>query len=143
MTTAITLRLPDQLYEQAQQLAKQQRQELEELLLDEIAGIVAAKTSATTDFLSSPNEAGFTYEQDKRVEQEREAYIAMYPALKKNFFGKHVAIYQGRLVDFDDDYDALYARIDDNYPDLFVWLDTVGEEPMDMINLRSPLFVEN
>ncbi|MFN8493757.1 MAG: DUF5678 domain-containing protein [Caldilineaceae bacterium] len=76
------------------------------------------------------------------VEQERQAYIAMHPFLKANFLGKHVAIYQGQLVDYADDFGALYERIDAKYPDVFVWLDTVAEEPVETILLRSPLFVE-
>ena len=45
MPTAVMLLLPDQLYEQATRLADQQRQELDQLLVDEIAKIIAAQTA--------------------------------------------------------------------------------------------------
>ena len=135
MPTAVMLLLPDQLYEQATRLADQQRQELDQLLVDEIAKIIAAQT-ATMDVATGD-------EIDATVERERTAYIAMHPLLKANYLGKHVAIYQGQLVDSDDDYDALYQRIDATYPDVFVWLDTVSEEPIEVINVRSPFFIES
>lgn len=80
-------------------------------------------------------------ESDAAVERERNAYIALHPLLKEKFLGKHVAIHQGQLIDSDNDDDALYARIDATYPDLFVWLDTVTEEPLEVITLRSPTFI--
>ena len=36
----------------------------------------------------------------------------MHPLLKKTHFGKHVANYEGRLIDVDVDYDTLTRRID-------------------------------
>ena len=143
MTTAITLMLPDQLYEQAKRLAQQRRQVLEMLLIDEIAENILAKTTLEVASASFPLSSESTYEPDEAVEYERAAYIALHPFLKRNFLGKHVAIYQGQLVDSDDEYAALYARIDAAYPDVFVWLDTVAEEAMETITLRSTLFVEN
>jgi hypothetical protein len=59
-----------------------------------------------------------------------EAYIGMHSMLKEKYFGKHVAIYGGKLIDFDQDPDALYVRIDEKYPDEFVWLSKVEEEAM-------------
>lgn len=76
------------------------------------------------------------------VERERNAYIRLHPFLKENFLGKHVAIYQEQLIDSDENYDALYARIDAQYPDVFVWLDTVTAAPLEVITLRSPTFIE-
>ena len=144
MPTAVMLLLPDQLYEQATRLADQQRQELDQLLVDEIAKIIAAQTAKISDLAyPSAHDATTGDEIDATVERERTAYIAMHPLLKENYLGKHVAIHQGQLVDSDDDYDALYRRIDAAYPDVFVWLDTVSEEPIEVINVRSPFFIES
>lgn len=142
MTIDVILKLPDQLYAQAKYLAKQRRQKLENLLLDEITETITAKVTATT-----PQEEEVPFEiahgPDAAVERERSAYIRLHPFLKKNFLGKHVAIYQEQLIDSDEDYDALYARIDAQYPDAFVWLDTVTAEPLEVITLRSPTFIES
>ena len=73
MTTAITLMLPDQLYEQAKRLAQQRRQKLEKLLVDEIAETIYAKTTLEIAFASSHLSPESTYEPDEAVERERNA----------------------------------------------------------------------
>lgn len=80
-------------------------------------------------------------EPDPAVERERSAYLRLYPQLQKTHAGDHVAIYGGQLVDFDTDEAALFARIDDKYPDEFVWLARVDDPPEREIKLRSPRFV--
>jgi hypothetical protein len=52
-----------------------------------------------------------------------------------------VAIYDEKLVDYDTDEAALFARIDDKYLDEFVWLTRVEEAPEREVKLRSPRFV--
>jgi hypothetical protein len=77
-------------------------------------------------------------EEDAAVEREMQAYIALHPMLKEKYLGQHVAIYDGQLIDVDEDFDALYRRIDVQYPDEFVWLATVEEEAMPTLVFRSP-----
>lgn len=141
MTTAVTLLFPDELYEQATRLAKHRQQQLEKLLLSEFAELISVKIDS--EIASNPEYSAIdeVQESDAAIERERKAYVAMHPFLKENYLGKHVAIYQGRLIDSDDDYDTLYERVDANYPDVFVWLDTVTEEPLEVITLRSPSFI--
>jgi hypothetical protein len=57
--------------------------------------------------------------------------------------GQHVAIYGGQLVDHDQDFAALFERIEKAYPDEFVWLATVGEEPLPTIYHRSTRLIRN
>ncbi len=80
-------------------------------------------------------------EEDTQVEREKNAYLRLYPQLKKQYTGQYVAIHNSQLVDHDVDYGALFERIDDRYPDTFVWLTQVEAEPMGTIVVRSPRFV--
>jgi hypothetical protein len=80
-------------------------------------------------------------EEDTQVEQEKRAYLQLYPQLKKQYAGQYVAIHNSQLVDHDVDYGALFERIDDRYPDTFVWLTQVEAEPIGTIVVRSPRFV--
>lgn len=70
-----------------------------------------------------------------------DAYVALHPSLKANYFGEHVAILEGQLVDHDPDPAALYQRIAAQYPDRFVWLTVVEEEPLTTLAFRSPRIV--
>ena len=64
----------------------------------------------------------------------------MHPTLKEKYYGKHVAIYEGKLIDVDEDGQALYRRIDAHYPNTFVWMTEVKDEPIDVVYMRSPRF---
>ena len=70
-------------------------------------------------------------------DREMAAYIALHPQLKKEFFGQYVAIYGGKLVDHDTDRRALYMRMMAQYPDEFVWLSKVEEEPIRTLVFRT------
>jgi hypothetical protein len=80
---------------------------------------------------------------DAKVDQEKAAYLKLYPQLKDQYAGQYIAIHNAQLVDHDRDYGALFERIDDQYPDTFVWLTPVEEEPIGTIVLRSPRCLED
>jgi hypothetical protein len=42
------------------------------------------------------------------------------------------------LIDHDPDHEALYRRIDAQYPDEFVWISPVEEEAIPTLVFRSP-----
>ncbi len=87
---------------------------------------------------SLPSTTELKADEEAAVEREMQAYIALHPRLKEKYLGQHVAIYDGKLIDVDEDYGALYQRIDAQYPDEFVWLATVEEEAMPTLIFRSP-----
>jgi len=82
-------------------------------------------------------------EPDEAAEREMKAYIELHPMLKEKYFGKHVAVYGGQLIDYDDNFDALYDRIARAYPNEFVWMSQVKEEPIETFVIRSPRFIED
>lgn len=128
MITYKTITIPEPLYARAQKLAQSRQEDVKEVIvavLDE--GLPPSEETATDD----------------AANREMAAYIALHPQLKKDFFGKHVAILNGKLIDYDDDFAALYQRIDQKYPDTFVWLTTVREEPIQTLYFRSPRFIKD
>ncbi len=135
MTEQVTVTLSSDLSERVRQLAKQHEQDIiaivETILREHLPDNVGAQ--AWID-LSEPDEA---------VEREMKAYIELHPMLKEKYFGKHVAIYGGKLVDYDNSFDTLYDRIAQAYPDEFVWMSRVEEEPIQTFVVRSPRFVQD
>jgi hypothetical protein len=134
MLSQVTLKIPNNLFMRAKQLTQgQSKQSTTELVavLDQI-------WASAEDDVAGIEEANDLTEQDPVLAHEMQAYITLHPMLKKTHLGKHVAIYQGRLVDIDDDYDTLTRRIDARYPDQFVWISTVEEEPIKTLAFRSP-----
>ncbi|MCB9431257.1 MAG: hypothetical protein H6668_04650 [Ardenticatenaceae bacterium] len=132
MTRYIQVPLSDQRYRQLKAWANRRQLEIGEA----VAEYLVENPPDSQEWLIPPSE------EDARLEAEKQAYLHLYPQLKEQFWGKHVAIYQGQLVDHDTDYAALFERIDDRFPDEFVWLTQVADKPMETISFRSPRFVE-
>jgi hypothetical protein len=134
MSSQVTLIIPDSLFTRAKQLTQVRKEKSADELVDLLDQILASVERSEAEI----DEEEAWVEEDPAVEREMQAYIAMHPVLKKTHFGKHVAIYEGRLIDADDDYDTLTRRIDAQYPDQFVWVSTVDEEPIKTFVFRSP-----
>jgi hypothetical protein len=133
MTQQITVSLSDRAYRRVKQWADARRQDVGEAIVD----FLDENLPNTASPLIPPATA------DADVEQEKAAYLRLYPHLKAEYEGQYVAIHGGQLVDHDVDYGALFERIDEKYPDSFVWLTRVEDKPMRTIRARSPRFVKD
>lgn len=134
MIKDVSVTIPQPIYRRVRQLALARNQPVGDVLanvLDE--ALPLDDEDVGTKPISTDDEA---------ADREMHAYIAMHPMLKKNFLGMHVAIYNGELIDHDQSYEALYKRIDKQFPDEFVWLATVEEEPMRTLVFRSPRLIK-
>ncbi len=133
MTQTITVPLSDRSYRRIKRWAEKRDQDVG----DAIAEFLAQNL---------PDEGGLGIppaEADPEVAQEKAAYLRLYPELKTQYAGQYVAIHDGQLVDHDTDYGALFERIDDRFPDRFVWLTRVEDEPIGTVTFRSPRVVED
>ena len=129
MTEYINVSISQTLYRRARKLAHARNQPVDDVLAE-----VLDEALPVNDEPSSTDE-------DVAVEREMQAYITLHPELIEKYFGQHVAILGGQMIDVDADYDALYERIDAKYPDQFVWLTKVEEDPVPTLVFRSPRFL--
>lgn len=88
--------------------------------------------------LEWPNENEIDGERQAAMAREEAAYQEMYKELSAKYLGQHVAIYQGRLVDRDEDGGVLYQRIRQKYPGKFVLITPVGPEVEETYRILSP-----
>lgn len=126
MAEQINISIPQTLYRRVRELARARKQPVDDVLVEVL------------DQALPPDDESEITDEEVAVEREMQAYIALHPMLKEKYLGQHVAIFGGQLVDADEDYGALYERIDVQYPDQFVWLATVEEEAMPTLVFRSP-----
>lgn len=132
MSAQVSITLSEALSKRIRQLAQQHQEEivvLVERVLDEALPI-PVNQAMRSDFS----------EPDEQADAEMQAYVAMHPLLKATQYGKHVAILNGKLIDADDDFDALFDRVHAAYPHQFVWMSKVGDEPIETFTVRSPRF---
>ena len=128
MAEFATVTIPEALLGRAKKLARARRRPVDVViaeLLDEALPPDEQLPTGVTD-------------DEAATRQEMEAYIALHPALKADFMGQHVAILDGRLIDHDSNPASLYERIAARYPDRFVWMTAVEEEPLTTLVFRSP-----
>lgn len=123
MGTKVTLTIPDYIYQQAKHVAETNRRPLSDVINEALARAFPAVHV-------SP---------DRPVmEQELAAFRAMRQELLAKYEGQYVAVYQRRIVDYDDDKLALVTRVDEAYPGEVVLIKCVTPKPDRIIRVRSP-----
>src|SRR5262245_41504960 len=126
MTVDITLKVPDRLYRRIEQVANATRRTISDVVLEAV-------------------ERSFPvfYVDESRTQLEREvaAFEAMHAELWTHYPQQYVALYEGRVIDHDDDEVALLDRIDARYPGQVVLVRQVLIQPQGELNFRSPRFV--
>jgi hypothetical protein len=128
MAEQVNVSIPQKLYRRVYELARIQKRPIDDMLIEVL------------DRALPPGDEQelFDYDEDNAVEKEMQAFITLHPMLKEKYLGQHVAIYDGKLIDHDQDFKSLYERIEAIYPNEFVWLATVEEEAMPTLISRSP-----
>ncbi len=81
-------------------------------------------------------------ERQKAMDREESAYQAMHAELYAQYAGQHVAIFQGELVDHDEDGNILYQRVRQKYPGKFVLITPVDPTPEEIYRMLSPRLVD-
>jgi hypothetical protein len=80
-------------------------------------------------------------ERRQLLQRESEAFCALHEQLLATHAGEFVAIYDGRLVDYDRDQESLLLRLDTNFPTVPVLIKQVLPDPQETYLIRSPRFV--
>jgi len=128
MTKAITLYLPDPVFEKAQSLAAFQNLNLHDYLLKSI-------TLPEVDLNES-------FEADDGADAEEQAFRALHPMLVKKYPGQYVAVLNGQLIDRDVDQVSLYQRIRQAYPERFVLIAQIQPVAEEVFHFRSPRILD-
>lgn len=130
MTDYVSVSIPESLAQRARLLAQIQNQPL-----DAVVAEVLDEALPSEGLLEAGNDV------DAAVMREMIAYTELHSTLMHSHYGEYVAIFEGRLVDHDSDSAALYRRIIAQYPDQFVWLSRVEDEPLQTLHSYSPRLV--
>lgn len=125
MGHSITIVLPDEVYQRVRTLARQSQKDVVELVTEKVVDSFAGYT-----FPADPDRP--------KMLKERAAYETLHPSLVSDYLGQYVAIFQGQLVDSDQDVIQLNERIRANHPDTVVLITKVEPEPVRTLHFRSP-----
>jgi hypothetical protein len=128
MEYTVTLTLPATIYREAAERASATNRTIEQVLTEQLQ----ERLQPFPTIHVSPNRAA--------MEREAEAYRILHPELVKQLLGRYVAIYQGQVVDHDQDENTLLQRRRRNYPGKVVLIRRVEAEADQESALRSPRF---
>jgi hypothetical protein len=128
MEYTVTLTLPATIYREAVKRATATNRTIEQVLAEQLQETWQPFPAIHV----SSNRAAMTREAD--------AYRKLHPELVRQLLGHYVAIYQGEVVDHDQDEDALLRRRRDNYPGKVVLIRRVEPEVERDLAFRSPRF---
>jgi hypothetical protein len=126
MGTQITLTIPHNVYQQAEDVAKSTNRPVTEIL---------------TETILSAFPPLHVNKQRAAMQQEVAAFETKYPGLWKQYPHHYVAIYQGIIIDHDTDELTLVQRIDIDYPESVVLIRQVLPQLPQPLIFRSPRFV--
>ena len=114
MSSNTSLTIPDALYERVQRIAENQQRDA---------------TAVVTEIL----EQGLPLVESSLPPPERkreiEAFHRLHPTLLEKFTGEYVAVFEEEVVDHDVDLAALLQRIDKRFPNDFVLIRPVRQDP--------------
>jgi len=100
-----------------------------------------AQVHSTTHINIADETIAQILEVDKEFEKEKMAFFSMTETDKKKYMGKYVAIYKGKVEDFDTDESKLIGRFFNQYRSARVYIDKVGDED-EILEIYSPYSVE-
>jgi hypothetical protein len=119
----VTLTVSDEVYRQAEAIARNTDQDVTEVLADAIA-------------LGWPPPEDD--EEHRAMAREEIAYRTMHAELYAKYPDQYVAIYQGEVVDRDTDLEAICDRVDEKYPNEVVLIKRVLSTSEETFVFRSP-----
>lgn len=129
----VTLAIPQKLYQRARELARLRNKDVSELLAESIV--------LDEDIAEDPFVPELDPVQETKIAREEAAFLRLHPVLREKYPDQYVAIHEGKVVDHDPDLAALYLRIIKRFPDEFVWIAPVKEDPVEVFVFRSPRLV--
>lgn len=127
MGIPVMIEVPEPLYEQATEVAVSTRRAVGEVLQEMFIRSFPPMYNGGQEF--------------DAMDREVDAFEAMHATLWAKYPNQFVAIYQGQVVDYDNDEWALIHRIDQRYPDAVVMIDQVKPTFSREIIFHSPRFV--
>lgn len=122
----VTLRIPDEIYEEAVATAEREQRPVEEVLVEQ-------------HFTTPPSPFYVDPRHDQMVE-EKAAFETKRAELWETYPNEYVAFRGGRMVDHDPDELALVKRVQVNYPEAVVLITQVRPVAPPPLNFRSALW---
>ncbi len=110
----------------------------EPLLIEETQQVAAREGVDAAEVLAEAVRHYLTLYRQKRIATETEAWYAMPAEDRQRYTGKYVAVYDGQIVDSDQDRLALFFRAHERFGRYPILITEGGDQPIPVYRVRSP-----
>ena len=107
-------------------------------LESEIAETARSDGVAVEDLVAKALRQYLERHWQEQFESELRAFESMRESLQKDYAGRFVAVYQGRVLDSDKDKRALGKRVFAKYGRAPIYFQEVGPDPVPAVRVRTP-----
>ena len=111
---------------------------LQSQLVEQLEHVAAERCVLPDQLLETAVRVYLRQVEQEKIKAEAKVFRAMHDRLAKEYLAKYVAIHNGAVVDHDEDFQALHARIRQKYGRQPVLLRRVESEPERVLTFRSP-----
>lgn len=111
---------------------------LEPTLMQQLQQVAAEKTTSTDELLDAAVRTYLRQLEREKIRTEAAAYRSLHPTLIVDYLGQYVAIHNRRLVDHDEDFQALHMRVRQRFGNQAVLIRQVESASERELVFRSP-----
>jgi len=107
-------------------------------LVEQLEQVAVQRSVEAKELVETAVRAYLRQMEREKIKAEAEAFHSMHAELAEKYQGQYVAIQDGKVVDYDEDFQALHRRIRQRFGRQPVLLRLVETEPERVLTFRSP-----
>ena len=107
-------------------------------LIEQVRWIAKSERGTIEDFVNKAIRERLRRLEDQKLAAEAKAFEGMHPQLVERYLGQFVAVHDGRVVDADVDFEALFLRLQKRFGDVPILIRLVGANPIPELRAPSP-----
>jgi glutamyl-tRNA reductase len=111
---------------------------LQPRLVEQLEQVAAQRSVEAEELVETAVRAYLRQVEREKIKAEAEAFRSMHAELAEKYLGQYVAIQDGKVVDYDEDFQALHRRIRQRFGRQPVLLRLVETQPERVLTFRSP-----
>ncbi len=112
-------------------------------LMEQLASVAVERSVMLDELLATAVRAYLRQVEREKIEAEAIAFRALHAKLVKQYLGQYVAIHNSAVIDHDQDFQTLHARVRQRFGRQAVLLRRVEVEPEPTLVFRSPRFEQS
>jgi len=107
-------------------------------LVEQLEQVAAQRSVEAEELVETAVRVYLRQMEREKIKAEADAFRSMHAKLAEEYLGQYVAVHGGKVVDNDEDFQALHGRIRRRFGRQPILMRQVGTEPERGLTFRSP-----